>query len=101
MSHRITTRNYDEEKGSQRAIYACFAWSVVVALHPVKNNTNRESSYPYYSTVLNLTDIMFPKTLNQIKKFENLNNISTNVYNIENKKKIFPLRLTEKKMDKH
>jgi len=32
---------------------------------------------------------------------ENLNNISINVYNIENKKKIFPLRLTEKKMDKH
>jgi len=40
-------------------------------------------------------------TLNQIKKFENLNNISINVYNIENKKEIFPLRLTKKKIDKH
>jgi len=32
---------------------------------------------------------MFPMTLNQIKKFINLNNISINVYNIENKKEIF------------
>jgi len=48
---------------------------VVAALHPAKNNTNREPSYPHYSTVLNLTDIVFPMTLNQIKKFENLNNI--------------------------
>jgi len=40
-------------------------------------------------------------TLNQIKKLENLNNISINLYNIKNKKEIIPLRLTEKKMDKH
>jgi len=70
-------------------------------LHPIKNNTNRESSYPHYLTVLNLTDIVFPMTLNRIKKFENLNNISINIYNIENKKEIFPLRFTEMKMDKH
>jgi len=80
---------------------ACFAWSVIATLHPVKNYTNRESLYPHYSTILNLTDIVFPMTLNRIKKFESLNNISINVYNIENKKEIFPLRLTEKKMDKH
>jgi len=59
-------------------------------------NQNRESSYPHYSTILNLTDIVFPMMLNQIKKFENLNNISINVYSIENKKEIFPLRLIQR-----
>jgi len=42
-------------------------------------------------------------TLNQIKKFENLKDISINVYCIEKQKElsILPIRLTEKKMDKH
>jgi len=42
-------------------------------------------------------------TLTQIKKFENQNNISINVYCIEKKKEflILPIRLTKKKMEKH
>jgi len=64
---------------------ACFAWSVVAALHPVKNHVDRNSSYPHYSTVLNLKDIEFPMTLAQIKKFENLNDISINIYCREEK----------------
>jgi len=69
---------------------ACFAWLVIAALYPVKSNTDRTSSYLHYTTVLNLSDIMFP-TLNQIRKFENLNNISINVYLIEEQKEILPL----------
>ncbi|KYM95311.1 hypothetical protein ALC62_14051, partial [Cyphomyrmex costatus] len=78
---------------------ACFAWSVVAALHPAKQHTERTSSYPHYSSVLNLTNIEFPMTLNQIKRFENLNDISINVYTIENE--ILPLRLTDDKKKKH
>ncbi|XP_039315238.1 uncharacterized protein LOC113002869 [Solenopsis invicta] len=67
-----------------------------------ERNTDRESSYPHYSTVLNLKGIEFPMTLPQIKKFEILNKISINLYCIEEKKlSIFPIRLTERKMDKH
>jgi len=42
-------------------------------------------------------------TLTQIKKFENLNDISINVYRIEKKKEfsILPLRLADTKRDKH
>lgn len=82
---------------------ACFAWSVVAALYPAKRNVERESSYPHYSTVLNLTDIQFPMALNQIKKFEIMNSISINVYSFENMKQlsILPIRLTDRKMDKH
>jgi len=53
--------------------------------------------------VLNLKDIEFLMTLTQIKKFENQNNIFINVYCIEKQKElsIFPIWLTEKKMDKN
>ncbi|KYN05019.1 hypothetical protein ALC62_04092, partial [Cyphomyrmex costatus] len=78
---------------------ACFAWSVVAALHPAKKNVERESSYTHHSSVLNLTGIEFPMTLCQIKKFENLNDISINVYAIE--EGIIPIRLADQKRTKH
>ncbi|XP_011685688.1 PREDICTED: uncharacterized protein LOC105448679 [Wasmannia auropunctata] len=82
---------------------ACFAWSVVAALYPAKNHVDRESSYPHYKSVLNLKDIEFPMTLSQIKKFENLNAISINVYTIENVEQvsILPIRLANTKKEKH
>jgi len=83
---------------------ACFVWPVVAALYLAKNNTNRESSYRHYATMLNLKDIEFPITLTQIKKFKNLNDISINVYCIKKQKKklsILPIRFTDRKMDKH
>ncbi|XP_029158644.1 uncharacterized protein LOC114930955 [Nylanderia fulva] len=83
----------------QSADNACFAWSVVAALYPAERNTGRESSYPHYTTVLNLQNIEFPVTINQIKKFELANDISVNVYSIKNN--IVPLRLSEKKKDRH
>ncbi|XP_070526022.1 uncharacterized protein [Cardiocondyla obscurior] len=79
---------------------ACFAWAVVAALYPANAHTERLTSYPHYTTVLNLQGIEFPVTLKQIKKFENLNNISINVYGIENKQ-ILPLQLADKKRKKH
>ncbi|XP_071571453.1 uncharacterized protein [Temnothorax nylanderi] len=82
---------------------ACFAWSVVAALYPVKDNNNRESSYPHYTTVLKLQDIEFPMTLKQIKHFERLNDVSINVYTVEGEKtpNVLPIRLTDRKREKH
>ncbi|XP_030766283.1 uncharacterized protein LOC115890241 [Sitophilus oryzae] len=61
----------------------CFAWSIVAALHPPTGVDFVTSSYPHYSTVLNTAGIDFPITLKNIKKFENQNNISINVYGLE------------------
>ncbi|XP_018368760.1 PREDICTED: uncharacterized protein LOC108764851 [Trachymyrmex cornetzi] len=79
---------------------ACFAWSVVAALYPAERNADRKSSYPHYTTVLNLAGIEFPMTLKDVLKFERLNAVSINVYGIENKQ-ILPLRLTGDKKEKH
>ncbi|EZA61378.1 hypothetical protein X777_12331 [Ooceraea biroi] len=86
---------------------ACFAWSVVAALYPAERHVNRSASYPHYTTVLNLQGIEFPVTLKNIGKFERLNDISINVYTIQEKKKeeeqltIVPIRFIDEKMDKH
>ncbi|XP_071653829.1 uncharacterized protein [Temnothorax longispinosus] len=81
---------------------ACFAWAVTAALHPAERHPERESSYPHYSTVLNIQDIEFPMTLRQIKQFERLNDISVNVYIIEGQKtlNVLPIRLTDRTIDK-
>ncbi|XP_036148439.1 uncharacterized protein LOC118647504 [Monomorium pharaonis] len=80
---------------------ACFAWSVVAALHPAERHSDRVSSYPHYSTVLNFGDIEFPVALKNIKKFERLNNnISVNVYGME-EERFVPLRLSDNKKEKH
>ena len=81
---------------------ACFAWSVVAALHPTERNTERESSYPHYTTVLNLQDIEFLMPLKKIK-FEHSNDVSINVYTIERQKElsILSVRLTDRKRERH
>ncbi|KYN16311.1 hypothetical protein ALC57_11429, partial [Trachymyrmex cornetzi] len=79
---------------------ACFTWSLVAALHPAEEHVNRESSYPHYTTVLNFTNIEFPITLKDINKFEQLNDMTINVYGIENKQ-VLSLRLTSDKKEKH
>ncbi|KYN05113.1 hypothetical protein ALC62_03995 [Cyphomyrmex costatus] len=79
---------------------ACFAWSMVAALHPVDNHVYRTASYPHYSKVLNLADIEFPVTLKNVAKFERSNDISINVYGIEDGD-VLPLRLTDCKRDRH
>ncbi|XP_036143792.1 uncharacterized protein LOC118645933 [Monomorium pharaonis] len=83
---------------------ACFAWSVVAALHPAERNTELESSYPHYTTVLKFDDIAFLVTVKDIGKFESLNNISINVYGMKKEMamlKILPLRLSNDKKEKH
>ncbi|KYQ49525.1 hypothetical protein ALC60_11402, partial [Trachymyrmex zeteki] len=78
---------------------ACFAWSVVAALYPAEDIIFLGSSYPHYTSMLNLAGIEFPMTLKDVPKFERLNAVSINVYGIENKQ-ILPLRLSDKK-EKH
>ncbi|XP_071647042.1 uncharacterized protein [Temnothorax longispinosus] len=102
--------NFPQEIKSKKAVInvhsmdnACFAWSVVAALHSVERHSERESSYRHYTTVLNLQGIEFPMTLKQIKKFERLNDISINVYTIEGEKTptVLPIQLTDLKREKH
>ncbi|CAG9840740.1 unnamed protein product [Diabrotica balteata] len=94
----INVRNNDQ---------ACFAWAIVSALYSVNINTNKTSSYPHYTNVLNLKGLTFPVTLNQIPLIEKNNeNISVNVFELNVKDEDFnfsvlPVRLTKQKREKH
>lgn len=78
----------------------CFLWSIVAALHPANGNKNRTSAYPHFSTVLKFDDIDFPMKLKDINKFEKMNNLSINVYGLENDRKndIAPFYLSKNEL---
>ena len=63
----------------------CFAWSITAAISHANGEPTRVSSYPHYNTLLNFKDIEFPVKLKDISKFEELNNISVNVFGLEKK----------------
>ncbi|KAF2891328.1 hypothetical protein ILUMI_14845 [Ignelater luminosus] len=84
---------------------ACFAWTVVSALHQPVDNPDRITSYSHYSTVLNLEKINFPMTIDKLKRFEKQNSISVNTFMLvkasNGSLKVVPARLTKQKMNRH
>ncbi|KAL6258304.1 hypothetical protein P5V15_010251 [Pogonomyrmex californicus] len=58
----------------------------MAALYPVDLYSDRSLSYPHYSMVLNFDDIVFPMTLRKIARFERFNELSINVFAIQEKR---------------
>lgn len=89
----------------------CFKWALLSALYPQSTNANRVKKYRQHADKLNFNGMKFPVDLKDIKKFEKLNaDLSINVYSYEfvfdyklraNTLKIFPVRLTQNKRNKH
>ena len=73
----------------------CFLWSVIAQFHPAYDQRNANEVYQYrqYEHLYDVTDLNFPISLQQISKFEKLNNISVSVYGYEDKT-IYPLRVS-------
>ncbi|KAK5650776.1 hypothetical protein RI129_001805 [Pyrocoelia pectoralis] len=63
----------------------CFLWAVVSALHPIHDHSDRVWNYPHFSEVLKYDSINFPIKLDDIKKFEKLNNLAINLFCIRGK----------------
>lgn len=81
----------------------CFLWCVVAALYPAKCNVCRTSSYPIFSSVLNINGLSFPPSYNDIKNFEKINpTISINVYGLDDKNAVTgPLYVTNLRKTHH
>ena len=88
----INVKNTDNE---------CFKWAILSCLYPMNKNSERVTKYKTLIDELVFTGIDFPVKLNDIPKFEKLNNISVNVYCYVGKNKIGCLHLTEKELEKH
>lgn len=100
----INIQNFNDNK--------CFLWSVLAAIHhkEIKKNLHRVNNYKKYESELNMTNMRYPVTIQQIDLFEKQNpTISINVYMYAamkgkdnyRKKKIYPVRLTKEVKLKH
>ena len=72
----------------------CFIWSILRYLHPREKNDCRLKDLKQYESCLNTKGITFPMKVKDIDKFEKLNpNLpGINVFSIDYKNTIYPLR---------
>ena len=60
----------------------CFLWCILAYLYPVEENKNRTSNYSVHMNKLNQEGLEFPMKIKDIPKFENLNNLNVNVFEL-------------------
>ena len=87
----------------------CFLWSVLAKLHPISDSKNghatRVSNYVPYFNELNIEGFDFSNGFkcSDMYRFEKLNNLSINIYELEidqNKHKLIPVQISKNKSDK-
>ena len=60
----------------------CFLWCILAYLFPVEVNKNITSKYVIHMNKLNLKGLDFPMKVKDIPKFEKLNNLNVNVFEL-------------------
>ncbi|KAE9521800.1 hypothetical protein AGLY_017801, partial [Aphis glycines] len=82
----------------------CFKYSILTKYDTRSNKSRFNQKYFDFlekKSGLDFKCIDFPTQINQIKKFERLNNVSVNVYSLNNKGTIFPLFINNKEEKNH
>ena len=83
----------------------CFLWSILAYLHPCENNSNIVSGYREYFNELNIEGFDFSNGFkcSDVHRFEKLNNLSINIYELgfdQNKYKLIPIEISKNESDK-
>ena len=83
----------------------CFLWSILASLYPCEINSNIVSSYRKYFNKLNIEGFDFNNGFrcSDMYKFEKLNNLSTNIYELgfdQNNYKLIPIEISKNESDK-
>ena len=74
----------------------CFKWTVLAALHPVTDHSNRMDNYLPYVNLCDFSSLSFPVPLSAVAPFAKRNEMPINVYGIEDGRKlIYPLRVSD------
>ena len=60
----------------------CFLWCILAHLFPVEDHKNRTSNYSMHTNNFILNGLEFPMKIKDIPKFENLNNLNVNVFEL-------------------
>ncbi|GBL82285.1 hypothetical protein AVEN_180229-1 [Araneus ventricosus] len=78
----------------------CFVWSVLAALHPVRQNAERVSHYTSMEQELRLGKVTCPVQPCKVPIIENLNNLHINVFGFEDDE-VFPLYISKRGHPNH
>ena len=84
----------------------CFLWSILAKLHPCENShPDRVSNYEPYFNELNIEGFDFANGFrcSDMYRFEKLNNLSINIYELnfdQNKHKLIPIEISKNVSDK-
>ena len=83
----------------------CFIWSILASLYPCENNPNRVSNYEPYFIELNIEGFDFTNGFkcSDMYRFEKLNNLSINIYELgfdQKKHKLIPVEISKNESDK-
>ena len=83
----------------------CFIWSILAKPHPCQNNSNIVSSYRNYFNELNIECFDFSNGFkcSYMYRFEKLNNLSINIYELnfdQNKHKLIPIEVSKNESEK-
>ena len=75
----------------------CIVWAILVFLYLlVLKTTNLVTKYQQYEHELNCAGVSFPTSIKDIKKIEQLQNISVHMFGYDVKEKVYPLLLSKK-----
>lgn len=81
----------------------CLVWATLIGLKgdTINHNPRRIAHYTQYEDIVNVKDIDFPTPITQMKKFENQNEFSVNLFAFESdtengKPEVFPVYITKK-----
>jgi hypothetical protein len=77
----------------------CFKWSVLASF--TKNHPQYVDNLTQYEDRYNWDMIDFPTPLNKIKYFERVNNISINVFALDEENKVFSLKVCDEELEDH
>ena len=74
----------------------CFMWSILATLYPAQTHVQHAMKYLEHVAKLNCQILEFPvkHTSQRITHFENVNNVSINIYKYDAKYKAAPLRIS-------
>ena len=80
----------------------CFMWCYLASKYPQEKDPQRVSKYKKYENEVNNENIHYPMTIDDIPLFEQLNNVSCNVFSYNSEKHVIkPLYMTEKRKENH
>ncbi|KAF4532661.1 hypothetical protein B566_EDAN002896 [Ephemera danica] len=71
----------------------CFKWAILAEF--VDNHANRIERLRPFEQSFNWTNINFPTSIKDVKKFEQGNNITVNVFALDDEGKVYPVRVAE------